>query len=151
MSDTLSAEDYEKLKAFVAVYMERYADGPVAPEVHPLFVLRELEKASATRAKKGLILAVQDLVESTADWPPEKVAQAEHDFARAGAFGLGELRRRYSRRFVQVMKRGAIRTSLEYYLLKNIVDGSSIEMGASEAESIFAMLAEYERRVTGKA
>lgn len=148
MSQNLSNEDYEKLKAFVAAYMEHYAEGPVPREIHPLTVLVNLEKVSIARARKGLLLAVQDLVESTSEWAPGKVAEADRRFVLLGSFSLSDLRRRYSRRYIQVMQRGSIRSAIEYCMLKSMVDGSSIEPGASESETILEMLAEYERRST---
>lgn len=146
----ISPKDYEKLKAFVATFMEFYAEGPVSPEVHPLSVLANLEKASMARAKKGLVLAVQDLVESTAGWSPEQVAEADRRFASRGAFELGEMRRRYSRRYLEVMRRGSIRSLPEYYLLKSVADGGSIEPGASEVDEIIELMTAYEARRHGK-
>ena len=150
MSTMFSPEDYGRLKAFVAIYMEFYADGPVPPEIHPLTVLSGLEKVSASRAKKGLLLAVQDLVESTTSWSAERVAKADQRLVSAGSFSLSELRRRYSQKYLNVLKRGSIRTEAEYYLLKGIADGTAIEPGATELDKILQMLAAYETVAGGR-
>ncbi len=49
--------------------------------------------------------------------------------------------------YLQVIKRGSIRSLNEYYLVKGIVDGSGIEPGAGEAEKLATMLTDYERRL----
>lgn len=92
-------------------------------------------------------MAINDIVEETANWRPEAVAAADARFAAAGTFTLSEVRRRYSKKYLQILKRGVIRSETEYYLLKGIRDGGSIEAGASEGQQIEALMAAFEARV----
>ena len=76
-------------------------------------------------------------------------SQAEADawFAAAGTFTLSEIRRRYWRKYFQILKRGAIRSETEFDLVKGIVEGGGIEPGAKEEAKLRAMVAQYEARL----
>lgn len=143
----MSFEDYEKLKVFMGKFADWYWVRPdMPPEVHPLFVLGGFEKSSLANAKKGLQTAINDIVEDTTDWTPGQVAEADARFAAAGTFTLSEVRRRYSKKYLQILKRGVIRSETEYYLVKGIVDGAGIEPGATEATQLQAMMNDFEIR-----
>jgi hypothetical protein len=145
MSEKMSFEDYEKLKVFMGRFADWYWMRPdMPPEVHPLFVLEGFEKTSLANAKKGLQTAINDMVEDTAGWAPEQVAAADAKFTAAGTFTLSEIRRRYSKKYLQILKRGVIRSETEYYLVKGIVDGGGIEPGATESTQLQAMLNDFE-------
>jgi hypothetical protein len=144
----LSNEEYQKLKFFLGFYHDLYWS-TCNPESHPLIVAAEIEKKSMSNAKKGLQMAINDIIENTSDWPPAAIAEADAKFAQAGTYTLSELRARYSRKYSSILKRGVIRSEVEYYFLKGIYDGGSIEVGAAEAEQIAAMLCAYENKVAG--
>lgn len=144
----MNAEEYEKLKSFMALYDDWYVEGSwKKPENHPLKVMQEIEnKYSLSQAKRGLQMAINDIVEDTSGWRPERVAQADVRLAEAGTYTLSEVRRRYSKKYLQILKRGTIRNETEYYLLKGILDGGGIEPGATEADQIQAMLIAFEQK-----
>jgi hypothetical protein len=145
---TMSDDDYELLKVFLDRHFEWYVPKyPTTPPGSPSQFLENIEKSSPANARKGLQMAINDIVEMTADWRPEQVADANAKFVAAGTFALSEVRRRYSKKYLQILKRGAIRSETEYYLLKGVVDGGSIEPGATESQQIEAMLHEYDNHV----
>ncbi len=143
--EKLKPEAYEKLKVFMGLYFDWYMARPhSSPKSHPLLVLTEFEKTSLSQAGRGLEMAINDCVEMSSDWTPGQVAEADAKFTSHGTFTLTEIRRRYSRKYLQILKRGVVRSEKEYYLLKGMVDGGSIETGATEGQQIEAMLAAYE-------
>lgn len=149
-----SPSAYEKLKIFFVCYVDWFV--PVGeksqnPEDQPIAFLENLEKKSTSDAKRGLQMAVNDVVEMTADWSPQKVAEADAKFSSRGAFTLSEVRRRYSRRYLQILRRGSIKSDLEYYFLKGIDDSGELPTLSDESEKIGAMLADYEEKLTGAA
>ena len=75
------------------------------------------------------------------------VADADRRMAACNTYSLSEVRRRYSRKFLRVLKRGRISNIEEYYLLKGVADGGSIEPGATEGEQIETLMADYEARL----
>lgn len=151
MSSTkLSDEDYERLKIFFVCYLDWFIPASHKsqnPEDHPYAFLGRLEKTSLANAKKGLQMAVNDTVEATANWAPEAIAEADIKFAAAGTFTLSEVRRLYSKKYLQILKRGVIRSETEYYLLKGIADGGGLEPGATEAQQIEVLMAAFEDKL----
>jgi len=149
MSKSISNEDYEQLKTFFARYVDYFipeTHRSQDPEHQPLRFLGNLEKISLSNAKKGLQMAVNDIVEATSDWTSEQVAEADARFASANTCTLSEVRRRYSKKYLQVLKRGVICNQVEYYLVKGIRDGVN-ELGASEGPQLQAMLDAYENQI----
>ncbi len=145
---SFSSEDYEKLKIFMGKFFDWYKTRPYTkPEHHPLVVMAGFEKTSPANARRGLLITINDMVEDTSDWTAEAVAEADAKFTAAGTFTLSEIRRRYSKKYLQILNRGEIRSETEYYLLKGIRDGGGIELGASEGEKIETMLAAFEEKM----
>ena len=143
--------EYEKLKVFLGLYTDWFFPKVGAkPENHPLIFLANLEKKSLANARRGLQMAVNDIVEMSSEWSPEQVAAADAKFASHGTFTLTEVRHRYSRKYLQVLKRGHIKSEQEYYLLKGIADGGGIEPGATEREKIESMLGQYEKLIVDR-
>jgi hypothetical protein len=56
---------------------------------------------------------------------------------------LSEVRQRYSTKYLQILKRGTIRSETEYYLVKGIVDGGGIEPGATDVTQLQAMMNDF--------
>jgi hypothetical protein len=139
--------DYQLLKVFLDRHFEWYTPKyPTTPPGSPSQFLEKLEETSPANAKKGLQMAINDIVEDTSEWTPQQVAEADARFIAAGTFTLSEVRRRYSKKYLQILKRGVIQSKAEYYLVKGIVDGSGIEPGATESERLQAMLSDFESR-----
>lgn len=144
----LSHDEYEKLKVFIGCFYDVYLKRPQDPaEVHPLATCASIEKASLANAKRGLLMATNDFVEATSDWTPEQVAEADLRLAACNTYSLTEVRRRYSHKYLQILKRGKIRNSEEYYLIKGVADGGSIEPGATEGKQMEVLMADFEARV----
>jgi hypothetical protein len=145
----ITENEYGPLKAFFVAWERRFPpSATLPPEHHPVAVLESFEKASMSKARQGLGLALNDTLEMSWDIPPEEVAAIDRDFSARGVITLSEMRRRYSRQFRGVLKRGRIRTEEEYYLVAGIL--ASFTAGASEDErrQLDAMVGTYERSVT---
>ncbi len=93
------------------------------------------------------MMAISDFVEMSSDWTPEQVAAADKRFLENGVPSLSEIRAKYSKKYLQILKRGQIKSLQEYYLVKGVLDGGGIEPGAGEGEKLASMLASYELRV----
>ena len=145
---SLSNDDYQSLKLFLDRHFEWYAHKyPTTPPGSPSQFLGRIEATSLANAKKGLQMALNDIAEETTGWTPEQVAAADARFSAAGTFTLSEVRRRYSKKYLQILKRGAIRSKTECYLVKGIINGGGIEPGATESAQLQAMLNDYEARL----
>ncbi|GKT26116.1 hypothetical protein [Acidovorax sp. SUPP3334] len=147
-TEKISDEDYQKLKAFLGNFFDWYNARPNMPaEIHPLYMAEIIERRSMKDAQRGLQMAINDTVEDTSNWTPDAIAAADARFAAAGTFTLSEVRRRYSKKYLQILKRGLIRSETEYYLLKGVADGGGIEPSATEGQQIEAMLAAFEAKI----
>jgi hypothetical protein len=145
--EPLSDSEYQELKKFLGFYFEylaRKVDMPAA--LSPVPLLESFEQKSMAKARMGLQQAINDIVEETSHWGPKKIAIVDSALAELEIISLTEIRRRYSRKYLSLLERGVIRTETEYYFVKGIVDGGSIEPGATESEKLQAMLYVYETR-----
>lgn len=145
---SISNDDYQSLKDFIDRHFEWHVPRyPTTPPESPSQFLGTIEATSLANAKEGLLMALNDMVEDTSNWTPQQVAEADARFKAAGTLTLSEVRRRYSKKYLQILKRGVIRSEIEYYLVKGIVDGDGIEPGATEAAQLQAMLSDFEAQL----
>lgn len=131
----------------MGLYYEWFEAKPEhAPEIHPVRVLEEIESRSLAGARKGLATAINDIVEDSSDWLPDRVAEANSRFEAANATTLSEVRRSHSKKYLKCLERGVIRSVEEYYLLKGIEAGAGIDFGADEGDKVHQMLTKYENK-----
>ena len=142
-------DDYELMKKFVINFLEWYylKDLP-SPAESPAEFIAKLEKKSLSKAKAGLRMSLNDIVEITcAEWTPAQISEADKRFFEAGLPTLSQLRLRYSRQYSKIIKAGAINNEIEYYIAKGVRDGWSSQLAPSEVAKLDAMLNTYENRV----
>lgn len=145
---------FEELRSFLNHFTEKYARlKGLKPEHHPIHVLDDVVKRSPRRAMQGLRMAVNDCLEQTAHWPLKQVCMLDFELIALNIITLSELRRRCSRRYGAILKRGKIRSEVEYYLIKGIAMAASTEPAA--ANQLSRMLDSYEqaqleKRVRGR-
>lgn len=143
----LSAEAYEKLKTFMGLYVDWFFPKVGKPENHPSIFIANLEKESMANARRGVQMAINDMVENSSGWTAGQVAEADARFAAQGTFTLSEIRRSYSKKYAQILKRGLIKSEAEYYLVKGVRDGCS-DIDALESQQLEDLLAAYETQIT---
>ncbi len=144
--------EYESLKAFCKAFFEflpkNYpALGFISPDNNPVIVLESFEKRSMSRARIGLGYAIGDIVEMSFSFPPTEVAKIDRDFADRGIVTLSEIRRRYSRQFLKILKRGIIRNDPEYYLITGVLATFSADASDEERVKLDSLIAAYESRL----
>ncbi|MCP4621134.1 MAG: hypothetical protein GY844_32415, partial [Bradyrhizobium sp.] len=74
--------------------------------IHPVRMLDAMRPPSA--ARRGLQMAINDLVEDLAHASPDHVACLDARLAECGAMTLSEARLRFSRNLRKIRKRGSI-------------------------------------------
>jgi hypothetical protein len=147
----ITEADYQPLKAFFAAWWERFpCPIPLSPENHPLAVMELIEKKSMSKARLGLGMAINDTLEMSWDLRPAEVTALDRDFSERGIITLSELRRRYSRHFRGVLKRGKIRDETEYYLVAGIIASFTADVTEDELTKLSAMVGAYEDQVAKK-
>ena len=72
-------------------------------------------------------MAINDIVESTAHWKPEKVNELNLKLIEQDAFTLSDVRRLYSKKYLRILKSGKIKNEVEYFFIKGVLDGGVYE------------------------
>lgn len=137
-------ERYERERKFFVLYVTLVMKPKPGSDSDPVAVLENFEKESMTKAKKGLSITISDTLEMTESWPLDAVREFDRILAENGAATLTELRVKHSKKYRKILKKGAIRSEVEYYLIKGIMDGMQEHVPEEELPLLDAMLVEYE-------
>jgi hypothetical protein len=105
--------------------------------------LEAAEKKSLKKAFQGLRMTINDIVEETFHFSPAEVEKLDSELRSRGMITLYELRRRYSKDYAKIMKRGQIRNETEFYLLRNVLDDPT-EKTPEERELLEKLISDYE-------
>jgi hypothetical protein len=136
--------EYATMKAFLSFYTERYSNlERLPPEARPIACLERLEKMGMTMAARGLRQAINDCVEESLLFDRHEVERLDSELRARDIVTLSELRRRYSKAYARIMKRGVIRNDTEYYLIRNVLDDPT-EKTAAERALLAKLAFDYE-------
>lgn len=135
---------YAKMKDFLSFYAERYlkAEG-LPPDKQPIANLEALEKKSMKMALNGLRQVINDCVEMSLHFDHEEVEKLDSQLRSRGIVTLSELRRRYSKSYAKIMKRGQIKNETEYYLVRNVLHDPT-EKSPEERKLLEELISDYE-------
>ncbi len=130
----IAPQDYDRMRAWMAI---------LAPEIFPnseaVQTLDGIAAKSQATARKGLAMAVGDIIEMTSDWPKERVDAVEHRLRDEDLPTLSEIRARFSKDVERIVRRGHIRNEVEYYAVRNAADFPS-----DGQERLWDLIAQYE-------
>jgi hypothetical protein len=146
LADGKLSPEGQELARFLGFFVDRYvyAGRPIPPEIHPLRFVNEMAEKAPGRALSGLKIAVGDCIEMSFLWSYTQVNEADEALRANGIVTLTEIRRRYSRRFKAIIKRGKIRNEQEYYLVK--AASSDPMIPATEESALQSLLEDFEER-----
>ncbi len=142
--ETAAEPSYDSLRRFFLYYFDRFLANAMPNSAASASVdLSKLEQTNHKQAAAGLKQAINDIVESSQHLPESDVRELDLELKRLGIVTLSEVRRRYSKSYRKVLKRGRILSETEYYLVRNvIIDHAAKE--DSEMERLEMMIAVYE-------
>jgi hypothetical protein len=137
------SSEYERLKAFLLFYSDRYFDlERLPPDKRPIACLEALEKMSRKMAVTGHRQAINDCVDRSSRFDHAEVANIDAELSARGIITLSELRRRYSKGYAKITKRGRIDNDVEYYLRRNVLDDPT-EKTPDESDLLQKLLSAY--------
>lgn len=138
-SNKMSDPEYKQFKKSMEVLVPLlFRDITLPPEKRPLALLESLEKTSPASAKKGLEMAMSDILEMTGHWSAAAIAQLDLALQSAGAPSVAELRLRFSKKLAAIIKRGVIRNQPEYELVKSVLNGAlSTQISNADLQQLF--------------
>ena len=135
---------YAQMRQFLVFYHDRYlklaTDNGEGDIISHLDVLA---KKNARKAIAGLKQAINDCIEMSSHFSYSIVEELDTALSERRIVTLSELRRIYSKSYKKVLSRGYIKTETEFYLLRNILNDSSLKE-SSEVKMIEKILANYE-------
>jgi hypothetical protein len=136
--------EYATMKDFLSFYTDRYSNLENLPsEKRPIACLEILEKMGMKTAMRGLRQAINDCVEESFHFDHKEVEKLDSELRARGIVTLSELRRRYSKAYAKIKKRGQIKNENEYYLIRNVF-GDLTEKSPEECQLLEKMINEYE-------
>jgi hypothetical protein len=139
----IPADEFETMRAWFALMVpEVFPD--VAPEADPRAVLDAMAARAPERARQGLAMAIGDVIEMTAMWPPETVAALDARLTGQGLPSFSDVRLRFCKDVDRALRQGRIRGETEYYAVRN-----AAEMWKGRQAELWALLAAYEERAAG--
>lgn len=137
--------EYAELKDFFSFFAERYLRvDNLPPEKQPIASLKALEKKSVKMALNGLRQAINDCVERSRPFNHLEVEKLDSELRTRGIVTLSELRRRYSKDYARIVKRGELKDETQYYLVRNVLSDLT-EQAPEERELLEKMVSKYER------
>ena len=136
--------EYAKMKDFLSFYAERYlkAEG-LPPDKQPMASLEALEKKGKKMAFNGLRQAINDCVEMSLHFDHKEVEKLDSQLRNRGIVTLSELRRRYSKSYAKIIRRGQIKNETEYYLVRNVLYDPT-EKAPEERKLLEGLISDYE-------
>ena len=144
----MSAErerEYADLGAFLDMYATHFRKIDPADPRHPTNAGTRIAAAvGKSKALVGLRQAINDTREDLQVLTPEQVSKLDSLLIDAGIVTLSELRRRYSRQYKAILRRGKIRNDTEYYLVKGISDECADLLNEAEIDQLRSMLLAFE-------
>jgi hypothetical protein len=94
----ISKLDYERLKRSFAFFVERYVPIELLSfEAHPVRVLEQMEKQRMGMARRGLLVAIADMLEGMRDFSQSQIHEADAELEKRDAYTLSFLRGRFTR------------------------------------------------------
>lgn len=139
----LSEHEYKELKEFLSFYSSRYMSiDRMAPELRPVACLEILEKKSGKLASRGLRQAINDIIEMSRNTDHGQVGKIDSELKRQNIVTLSELRRRFSKDYARIVRRGKINNETQYYLIRNMIDDAPADVN----DALGRMIAEFEEK-----
>lgn len=137
-------KEYAELHAYIDFYATNVWGIDSASPSHPTNAGKEIvEKFGKSKALDGLRQAANDTIEMVSNQPEEVVAKLDAALKAAGLLTISEVRRRYSATYKRILRRGMIRTDIEYYIIKGVAVDQAIPISQSERHALEEMLFAY--------
>ena len=78
--------DYGKLKKSLVFLVDRDLPAEIlTDETHPVRLLERMEKTRMAVARRGIIVAIADMIEATQGFSPERVCENDAELEKFGA------------------------------------------------------------------
>ncbi|MBY8825087.1 hypothetical protein [Sphingomonas colocasiae] len=136
----IGPDDYERMRRWLGFMAARvFPPELLTAETDPLTALDRITAGSAARARRGLGMAIGDIVEFTSGWSAAEVSKIDDLLSRQELPTLTAVRSRFSSAIQRVLRRGRIKTDDEFHAVRNAAD-----QPGTDAPALWSLLAAYE-------
>ena len=144
----VTSENYVLLKAFFGWMVEHtYPKVTELPFEHqPLNFLSALEEKKPGLARQSLRMGIGDTLEETQSWSLQQTQTVDVALTAAGLPTLSAVRLEFSKKIASIVRRGKVRSELEYYALRNVVEA----MPDADRDNAWQLLASFEEKTGSK-
>jgi hypothetical protein len=131
---------------------ETLVEGAVGtPRIPLLSILEEgrvaAERLGASKARAGLRMAIQDMLETSRVLTPAQVRELDGRLSSAGLPTLTAMRERVWRTLAKVISRGRCRTEAEYYLVvERLSDMDDETLSDDDRQTLGRIVGDFEER-----
>lgn len=138
-------EEYEALRGWLS-HMVRLAMPDVVPgsDIDPIVVLDRFARTSPAKARKGLSMAIGDIVEMTSDWPLDRIVEVDRQLSDAELPSLSAVRAKFSKALAKIVRKGVIANDTEFHLVRN-----AAEMTGDHQQVLLNLVEAYEGKAVG--
>ena len=142
-------KEYQELLAFADFYTTvKFLSNPKNASLNP----PDIKKAAAeivikygkSKALIGTRQAINDIVEDLSDESPEYIELLNEGLRAAGLLTVSEIRSRYATSYKRILRRKAIKTETEYYLVNGLVVDQANALNDKDRAALQSMLDAYE-------
>lgn len=136
----IQPEEYEALRDWLS-HMVRLMMPDVVPgsDIDPIVVLDRFAETSTAKARKGLSMAISDIVEMASNWPLDKIVEADRQLSEAELPSLSAVCAKFSKAVAKIVRKGVIANDAELYLVYN-----AAEMTSDNQQVLLNLVAAYE-------
>ncbi|MGN6289188.1 MAG: hypothetical protein ACTHNA_08015 [Sphingopyxis terrae] len=138
----ISADSYPTMRAWLAT-VAPYLFPDVPADADPVRALDRIAETSMSNARRGLSMAIGDIVEMTDSWPSREIMSLDAELATIGLPTLSAMRAQCSKAVRAILRRGRIKNEAEYYLIRNAVD-----IDPERSKALFDLLATWDHPET---
>jgi hypothetical protein len=140
-------DEYYSMKKFLSMFSERYLKMDDMPQEHrPIALVEALEKKNTKMALNGLRQAINDCIEMSRHWEIKEVIDIDTEFRNLDIVTLSELRRRHSKDYAKIIKRGKINNETEYYIIISMLNDLSVKITENERNKLENMTFSYGKK-----
>ena len=142
----VQSQEFERMRHWFAHVSQRAFPPQLIVQAQPIAQLDELAKRSAAKAREGLSMAINDLIETTDGWPAQDVQAIDAELSKEGLPTLTEMRVRFAKGVTRAVRRGRIKDDVQYHAVRN-----AAELAEDKAGPLWSLLSAYETtRITAK-
>jgi hypothetical protein len=147
MSLKITQDNYSTYKKVFEIISQRLCQdlaGRLPPEANPVNVLHQWEKQSKPVARRALETGLNDCLSNLKNYPEEIIAAINAELWKNELPDIQTLSGVIQMTIEQVMKAGRIRTTEQYYIVKEVLDDTASGIPEAQRNSLSSYLGTYE-------